>query len=348
MPAKASDNATSGEPVPNAAMPGSGSPGAAMADGAGQDSAPASETEAADLAAIRVQIDSIDSALCDLIRQRTALSRQVAVAKKAEGNSRPVRPAREAQIIRSMIGKLGGEVPVVSVTRIWRELIAGAIEAHQGGLTVLIGGDATVWDLSREHFGSAPKLEYCPEMPVILRRLRENERTLVVMPAPSDDDPSPWWAQMLDVDGPQPRICARLPFITPDSPRLARAGALAVAAGVEPEPSGEDKTMLIVEYDRDYSRASVADGLRQAGWTVRDLISWRVPESGPLNRVLVELDDFIAVDDPRLEGVREAARGHIRRIVHFGGYPVPVAGGAIPASGARGGARGRSPGGGDG
>jgi chorismate mutase / prephenate dehydratase len=326
MPANASDDATPGPAAPDAAGPEPAASGeAGPGDGNGGDTP--------DLAAIRTQIDAIDSELCDLIRRRTALSRQVAAAKKAEGNSRPVRPAREAQIIRSMIGRLGDEVPVVSVTRIWRELIAGAIEAHQGGLTVLVGGDAAVWDLSREHFGSAPKLEYCPDLPVILRRLRENERTLAVMPTPVDDDPAPWWAKMLDVDGPQPRVIARLPFVAPASPRLAQAGAVAVAAGAEPEPSGEDKSLLIVEFDRDYSRASVADGLRQVGWTVRDLMSWRPPETSLVNRVLVELDDFVAIDDPRLEKVREAGRGHIRRIVHFGGFPVPVAGAKADAHG---------------
>lgn len=279
---------------------------------------------APELSAIRSQIDAIDSQLCALIRERTALSRQVAEAKKAEGNSRPVRPAREAQIIRAMVERLGDEVPVVSVTRIWRELIAGAIEAHQGGLTVLVGGDAAVWDLTREHFGSAPRLEYCPDILVMLRRLRENERTLVVMPAPVDDDPAPWWAQMLDVDGPQPRVCARLPFVAPAERRLNGVGAVAVAAGAEPEASGADRSLLIVEYDRDFSRASVADGLRQAGWTVCDLMSWRAPDASPLNRVLVELGDFVAVDDSRLDAVREAARGHILRIVHFGTYPVPI------------------------
>lgn len=279
---------------------------------------------APELGEIRSQIDAIDSQLCALIRQRTALSRQVAVAKKAEGNSRPVRPAREAQIIRKMVERLGDEVPVVSVTRIWRELIAGAIEAHQGGLTVLVGGDADVWDLSREHFGSAPRIEYCPDILVMLRRMRENVRTLAVLPAPVDDDPSPWWAEMLDVDGQQPRVCARLPFVSPTERRLNGFGAVAVAAGVEPEASGKDKTLLIVEYDLDFSRASVADGMRQVGWTVRDLISWRAPEASPINRVLVELDDFVAVDDPRLASVRDAARGHIVRIVHFGGYPSPI------------------------
>ena len=338
MPANASDDATPGNTASGAATPGDALGDASLGETPPDDAPVGDEGSAPDLSAVRNQIDAIDSQLCDLIRRRTALSREVAVAKKAEGNSRPVRPAREAQIIRSMIGKLGDDVPVVSVTRIWRELIAGAIEAHQGGLTVLVGGDATVWDLSREHFGSAPKLEYCPEMPVILRRLRENERTLAVMPTPIDDDPAPWWAQMLDVDGPQPRICARLPFVAPASPRLARAGAVAVAAGVEPEPSGEDKTMLIVEYDRDYSRASVADGFRQVGWTVRDLMSWRPPETSPLNRVLVELDNFVAIDDPKLETVREAARGHIRRIIHFGGFPVPVAGGT--GAGSHGGSNG--------
>lgn len=300
MPSNASDNAPSNNAGPDDA-----------------DSAP-------DLGAIRVQIDAIDSELCELIRRRTALSRQVAVAKKATGNSRPVRPAREAQIIRAMIDRLGGQVPVVSVTRIWRELIAGAIEAHQGGLSVLVGGDGAVWDLSREHFGSAPKLEYCPDLPVILRRLRENERTVAVLPMPVDDDPAPWWAQMLDADGPQPRVLARLPFVVPASSRVGALGAIAVAAGVEPEPSGEDKTYLIVEFDRDFSRSSVADGVRQAGFTITDLMSWRMPESSPLNRVLVELDDFVALDDPRLEKVGAAARGHIGRIVHFGSFPKPL------------------------
>ncbi|MEZ5667812.1 MAG: chorismate mutase [Alphaproteobacteria bacterium] len=280
---------------------------------------------AAALDEVRAHIDAIDSQLCDLIRQRTALAREVAAAKQAQGNSRPVRPAREAQIIRKMTSALAGQVPVVSVTRIWRELIASTIEAHQGGLTVLVSADGALWDLSREHFGSAPRLELCPDMPVILRRLRDNQHTLAVMPEPRDDDPSPWWAQMLDVDGPQPRVLARLPFVRPQPPRLDAVGAVAVAAGAEPEPSGDDRTLLVVRFDRDYSRASVAETLRSAGWTVRDLMSWRAPDSSPVNLVMVEIEGFVAADDPGIDAAIAAARGHIQRITHFGAYPTQIA-----------------------
>ena len=273
---------------------------------------------------IRARIDAVDGQICDLIRERTALAREVGAAKRSQGNSRPMRPAREAEIIRAMVARMGAEVPVVSVTRIWRELIASTIEAHQGGLTVLVGGQGELWDVSREHFGSAPKLDACPDMPVILRRMRENLHTVAVMPNPKDDDPAPWWAQMLDVDGPQPRVIARLPFIQPATPRLTDVGALAVAAGAEPEPSGDDRTLLIVQFDRDYSRASVVEGMRDAGWTIRDLMSWRAPEDSAINLLLVELDDYVALDDRRLADVVGSSRGHLQRIIHFGGYPTPI------------------------
>lgn len=293
----------------------------AAPEAGGRDAAP----EASDaLRSIRDQIDGIDLQLCDLMRRRTALSDKVAAAKKAQGNSRPMRPAREAQIIRAMVSRLSDEVPVVSAARIWHELIAGAIAAHQGGLTVLVHGDGRLWDLSRERFGSASKLELCPDMPVVLRRLRENLRTVAVMPLPVDDDPAPWWADMLDADGPQPRVIARLPFVVQPGQRNVALGAVAVAAGAEPEPSGDDMTVLAVDFDRDYSRSSVIEGLRAVGWTVRDLMSWRVPDRSPVNRMLVELSGFVAIDDSGLGRVREAARGHVHRIIHFGGYPAPL------------------------
>ena len=306
--------------------------GRKAASGAAQGGAAQAGADA--LRAIRDEIDRIDLQLCDLMRQRTALSDQVAAAKRAQGNSRPIRPAREAQIVREMVGRLSDEVPVVSTARIWHELIAGAIAAHQGGLTVLVH-DNGLWELSRERFGSASSLELCPDMPVVLRRLRENLRTVAVMPLAADDDPEPWWARMIDVDGPQPRVIARLPFVSaharrPSTQLHEAPGAVAVAAGAEPEPSGDDMTLLIVEYGRDYSRASVVEGMRQQGWTVRDLMSWRAPDTSPVNRTLVELAGFVGVDDPGLGRVRDAARGHVHRIVHFGGYPAPL--GAKPAA----------------
>src|SRR3978361_2219874 len=74
------------------------------------------------LPALRAELDRIDNTIHDLLMRRAEVVEHVA----RSGKPAALRPGREASILRRLVGRHQGALPAVSVTRIWRELLAGA------------------------------------------------------------------------------------------------------------------------------------------------------------------------------------------------------------------------------
>jgi hypothetical protein len=89
-----------------------------------------------------------------------------------------------------------------------------------------------------------------------------------------------------------------------------------VVATSPPDPSGFDRSLLLMELDGDASRAKLTSELIAAGLQPESIVVHRSPGSAAAH-VLVEVDGHVADDDTRLAGVP-------RRTVVLGGYAVPV------------------------
>ena len=95
-------------------------------------------------------------------------------------------------------------------------------------------------------------------------------------------------------------------------------GALVVAP-VPPDPSGQDRTLVLFEAETRASRASVSQALTDAGLVARSLLLARAEEA---TLALAEIDGFLPAEDPRL-----AALPWARRTI-LGAYAAPIAGDA--------------------
>src|SRR3954468_8132693 len=75
------------------------------------------------LAALRAELDRVDDALHDLLMRRAEVVAQVG-ALGAKGRV-PLRPGREAAIVRRLLARHDGGLAPSVIVRIWRELLAG-------------------------------------------------------------------------------------------------------------------------------------------------------------------------------------------------------------------------------
>ena len=113
---------------------------------------PAATTDKQALADLRAQIDRVDGALHDLLRDRAEIIDQV---RKLKGKQTLyIRPGREAQMLRVLTGRPQGKLPEGLVVRLWREMIS-AFTLQEGGLKAAVvvqdkGPD--LWDVARDHF----------------------------------------------------------------------------------------------------------------------------------------------------------------------------------------------------
>jgi len=286
--------------------------------------APPMDPTAPPLEDLRAEIDRIDQEVLSLLMERSAVVRRIGDVKGNLLDGRPaLRPAREAQILRRLADGARGRLPTAVLVRVWRELIA-ANTRLQAPLSVAVftrEEDALrVWDLARDHFGSATPMIPVDRPSQALRSLADGSATVAVLPLPGDDDS--WWVTLMSDHEQQLRVFARLPFVSGGGPDGDEVRALAIGQ-LDIEESGDDLTLLAIEAEQGLSRGRLRELLAAAGLSPVWAATWR-PPSPPQALHLVEVESFAGAGDPRIGKLREAAAGEILRVVPVGGYARPL------------------------
>lgn len=226
----------------------------------------------AQLDGLRRQIDSLDDRIHDLLIERSGMIEQI-IAAKGDGATK-LRPGREAEIARRLVGRHQGQFPAASVVRIWREII-NAFTCMQGPFSIALpAGDADrpIRELARDHFGGTPERVSVTDAVAALQAAMDGTVTLAVLPW--GDRAGPWLRRMLDAGSANLRICFALPFI-----RDARnAATAAVAVGLaESERTASDRSVLAVYGVPEADRGSIDAGARAADLELLSL----APVGGP-------------------------------------------------------------------
>jgi len=251
-----------------------------------------------DLEALRAELDRIDDGVHDLLMRRAEVVRQVAGAK----NGVALRPGREAAILRRLLARHAGALPPQAVVRIWRELLAGTT-AMQGPFVIAVcesDRGAGFTQAAREQFGALTPLRVHGSAAQAIADVSAGRATAAVLALPSETEMlrDAWWMALLQKDEPRIHVVARLPFWTRRPEGASTAQALVVAA-IAPDPSGADRSLLGLELDLTLSRARLATALGSAEFSPGQIILRRDP-GVPAAHALVEVENYIADDDPRL------------------------------------------------
>lgn len=192
------------------------------------------------LAAVRARIDEVDSALLALVDERAKLAADVAAAKAAQGDAGKfgLRPAREAQVLRSLLARPRKAASVSVIVRIWREMMAESL-ALQGPfhLTAWGGHDpARIRELARLRFGATPGLTQVAGADDAIAAARTMGGVGVLALSKGNS----WWGRLLAE--PHVRVFAALPCLKAWGPMSALA-----IADAPIEPSGSDETFWVTD-----------------------------------------------------------------------------------------------------
>lgn len=251
-----------------------------------------------DLEALRAELDRIDDRLHDLLMRRAEVVTQVAGAK----NGVALRPGREAAILRRLLARHEGALPPQAVVRIWRELLAGTT-AMQGPFGIAVcdpDPGAGFTQAAREQFGALTPLRVHGSAAQAIADVSASRAVVAVLALPSETEASrdAWWMALLQKDEPRIHVVARLPFWTRRPEGAPTTQALVVAA-IAPDPSGVDRSLIGLELDLDVSRARLTAALGSAELRPGQIILRRDP-GVPAAHALVEVQDYVADEDPRL------------------------------------------------
>ena len=276
---------------------------------------------ASDLEMLRRRIDEIDDRLQDLLIERAEIVANVGEHKRGQGALPAHQPAREAEIVRRLVRRGKGAFPAATLVRMWRELLAATVRM-QSAFTVAVYAPPEMpgyWDLARDHYGSHTPMIPCRSASHVIGAVTEGQAAVGVLPMPSEDDSDPWWRHLLSTEDNAPRVIARLPFGARGNAR-SDGDALVIGRGVE-QATGEDRTLLAIENAPNISRGRIVSMLSDLGLSCTFMTS---SEHADGAHTLIEIDGFIAPDDPRLDRFRAQLGKALYRMLRLGSYAVPL------------------------
>ena len=176
--------------------------------------------EAPSLADLRKEIDRIDEAMHQLLIERgDIIDRLISVKRSQDTGTSAFRPAREAEMMRRLVKRHKGILPLDTVESIWRVIISTFtyVQAPFSIHADLSAGDALIRDSARFHFGFT--VPFVPHMGAagVVAAVSESKGDLGLVPAFDVASAGAWWSA-LEFDA-APKIIARLPFVErPDHP----------------------------------------------------------------------------------------------------------------------------------
>jgi len=281
-----------------------------------------------DLKGLRRRLDEIDDKLQDLLIDRAEIVSLVAASKK-DGNQPAFQPAREAEIIRRLVGRHRGALPVATLVRMWREMLAATVRL-QSPFSVAVFAPADrpwFWDLARDHYGSNTPMSAYDTVGQVIRAVGGGTGSVGVLPLPKAEEPEPWWPQLLSTNDDAPRVVARLPFGARGNARVD-TDALAIGCGGQKE-SGLDRTLLVAECFSGISRPRILELLSTVG------LVCTVIACSDLGKMvcLIEAEGLVPLSDRRLEAFRSELGAALARVLPLGGYAVPLSSSALATRG---------------
>src|SRR5260370_5456632 len=116
--------------------------------------AKSSHRETPSLADLRQEIDRIDETMHGLLMERGEIIDRLIAVKQTQESGSAFRPAREAEMMRRLVDRHSGILPLDTAQSIWRVILSTFtyVQAPFSVHADLSTGDATMRDSARFHF----------------------------------------------------------------------------------------------------------------------------------------------------------------------------------------------------
>ena len=249
-------------------------------------------------AAIRAEIDRIDTSLLALFAERLRAADSL-VQAGAQEPGLPIRPGREVSLLRRLVAEATAPLERETVVELWRALVSASARRHRAFDVVVGGGrgDPTrLFDIARRHFGARTRIKDLGEPQAALQKAAETPDTVVAVTSwPAAPGVGAWWPALSERRFHNLHIVAGLPLMGTGEPEAA------VFAAAVPEESGADVTMLMA-FDPHHR---LQRAMNEVGFTGKE-----VARAEP--RVLVRIEGFVALNDPRAAAMTRAGLDSVR------------------------------------
>jgi len=165
------------------------------------------------LAELRQEIDRIDETMHSLLMERGDIIDRLIAVKQTQESGSAFRPAREADMMRRLVDRHKGILPLDTAESIWRVIISTFtfVQAPFSVHADLSSGDAHMRDSARFHFGFTVPFVAHMGASAVVAAVSDSKGDLGLVPAFAVAGAGAWW-NALEFDA-APKIIARLPFV---------------------------------------------------------------------------------------------------------------------------------------
>jgi chorismate mutase len=162
---------------------------------------------------LRKEIDRIDETMHQLLMERGEIIDRLIAVKKTQETGSAFRPAREAEMMRRLVKRHKGILPLDTAESIWRVIISTFtyVQAPFSVHADLSAGDALMRDSARFHFGFTVPFVAHMGAAAVVAAVSTSKGDLGLVPAFAVPSAGAWWSA-LEFDA-APKIIARLPFV---------------------------------------------------------------------------------------------------------------------------------------
>ena len=201
------------------------------------------------LSDLRKRIDAIDAEMHRLLIERGSVI-DALIEANGTGSSRVAfRPQREAEMMRRLVERHHGSLPLASVEHLWHEIIT-TFTFMQAPFRLIVhyGTDpVAIHDLARFAFGFSVDLVRAEDPDGVVAMVASTGSDLGLIPIESGRFETPWWRALSKAGGPQ--VMALYPFVA--GKRLPADAAAAIISPQLHEPTTADLAVWAAADDRE-------------------------------------------------------------------------------------------------
>ncbi|MFZ0600857.1 MAG: chorismate mutase, partial [Roseiarcus sp.] len=213
------------------------------------------------LADLRVEIDRIDSQMHELLMERGRVIDRLIEIKTSQGGGSAFRPAREASMMRAIVERHRGRLPLDTVESIWRVIISTFtyVQAPYSIHVDVSGGDAAMRDSARFHFGFTTPCTPHFGAAEVIRAVADSVGDLGMFAVNGGPGAGAWWTKLAPAEA--PKIIARLPFVE----RANHPAGMPVFVISKPLVDGAAREVVLESVTLDRWRPDIPEVLRKVG-----------------------------------------------------------------------------------
>lgn len=213
------------------------------------------------LADLRVEIDRIDASIHQSLMDRGEIINRLIAAKSIMGGGSAFRPGREASMMRNLLRRHQGLLPLDTIEGIWR-IIISTFTYVQSNFSVHVDtskGDAVMRDSVRFHFGFTVPLVNHNGVSAVIETVGRSDGDLGLLRLDGGTATGAWWSALTTHNS--PKIIAKLPMTN----RPNHPAGLPVFLIANPLKDAAVRDVIIYSVSVDRWRESIGQGIECIG-----------------------------------------------------------------------------------